>query len=32
MVAGVFGAVTASPRIFFVQTLPALVALALLLI
>ena len=32
VVAGVFGAVTASPRIFFVQALPALVALALLLI
>lgn len=32
VVAGVFGAVTASPRIFFVQALPALVALALLLV
>ena len=29
-VAGVFGAATASPRIIFVQTVPALLALALL--
>ena len=27
-VAGVFGAVTAAPKIFFVQALPALLALA----
>ena len=31
-VAGIFGAVTAIPQIFFIQALPAIVALALLLI
>jgi len=31
IVAGVFGALTAAPKIFFTQALPALIALALLL-